>query len=682
MIRRSTAAVVAALTLWTGAVSAAPRLQDAPPKGMVAYARMPEPWSIVAGGADRRTGAMGSHPAILQALEALRAGAAADSLGGRGVHPLAGLAHDLTGPVEVAVLSPNGMASPLANALVRIPLPAKPRAAFNERLTTLIGAFPELSVMTPAGDDGHGAISAQDIVVPFHYAEATGVMHLLAGLAPTADELKAALDPQNAGDPAVLGLTGELDHAGDGGLVWLNMRAFQPIFLAGLSGEELATARTLLSQLHEVAIGWGSVDGKGRMGLRAIVDPNGWVRMLPRSPRTLRLNAAGRPHWAFAFGLPSVEEVDAWPQLIAEIAGEEGLSSWNDADAEIKETTGVGLAEWSSMFGPEAVVFSDEAGMFFALRLTRPEAWKAAQDLLVEHLDGKVQTYRHRGITVNHLSYDSVPFMPEATMEPGMTVWLSRLREHAYWVEEDGYLIFSDLPQSLYERAAIGANESLDQWLRQTHGLNSIEGGVLASVEIDGLPKRVYRYYLAMLQVVGDLAGSPVDIAALPTARDLDLPPSGAVTFQMTTDNDRLGLTLSYEQTPAEFLLAGGGVTTIAVAGILAAVAIPAYQDYTVRAEVAGSLPDLQPLKQSIEIFHDASGRFPDAEEADQLITSNGLADNWEYSVFIESDTGVIELYMDTHDKMVTFYPELLGDEWVWSCDGDVDVVPASLCPR
>ena len=55
----------------------------------------------------------------------------------------------------------------------------------------------------------------------------------------------------------------------------------------------------------------------------------------------------------------------------------------------------------------------------------------------------------------------------------------------------------------------------------------------------------------------------------------------------------------------------------IAIVGILAAVALPAYQDYTVRAKLSEALTVLAEAKTSVGEFYIANNRFPtDANEA------------------------------------------------------------------
>jgi len=52
-------------------------------------------------------------------------------------------------------------------------------------------------------------------------------------------------------------------------------------------------------------------------------------------------------------------------------------------------------------------------------------------------------------------------------------------------------------------------------------------------------------------------------------------------------------------------------VPCLGIGGILAAIAIPAYQDYTLRAKVAQAIGESQPLKLQVQEFHASQGRCP-----------------------------------------------------------------------
>ncbi|BBO53262.1 MULTISPECIES: pilin [Stenotrophomonas] len=62
----------------------------------------------------------------------------------------------------------------------------------------------------------------------------------------------------------------------------------------------------------------------------------------------------------------------------------------------------------------------------------------------------------------------------------------------------------------------------------------------------------------------------------------------------------------------------GGGLLLVLVPiiAILAAIALPAYNDYTLRAKVAGAVTVLQPLKDQVQHFADDEGRCPGANDA------------------------------------------------------------------
>jgi type IV pilus assembly protein PilA len=54
----------------------------------------------------------------------------------------------------------------------------------------------------------------------------------------------------------------------------------------------------------------------------------------------------------------------------------------------------------------------------------------------------------------------------------------------------------------------------------------------------------------------------------------------------------------------------------IAIVGILAAIALPAYQDYTVRAKMSEALANLAEAKTSVAEYYAANGRMPDDEDS------------------------------------------------------------------
>jgi type IV pilus assembly protein PilA len=65
----------------------------------------------------------------------------------------------------------------------------------------------------------------------------------------------------------------------------------------------------------------------------------------------------------------------------------------------------------------------------------------------------------------------------------------------------------------------------------------------------------------------------------------------------------------------------------VAIIGILAAVAIPAYQDYIVKAKLSKVVSTLDPIKTALAMYFQEQGGFPIAVAAD-MVGAGGLAPN------------------------------------------------------
>ena len=111
----------------------------------------------------------------------------------------------------------------------------------------------------------------------------------------------------------------------------------------------------------------------------------------------------------------------------------------------------------------------------------------------------------------------------------------------------------------------------------------------------------------------------------------------------------------------------------IALVGILAAIAIPAYQDYTIRAQVSEGLNLSASAKAAVaEYFHE-TGELPANNEIAGLYPANSLAGNYVSSVAVNGGTVVITYGNQAHvvinGKTLLMKPESESDTMVrWSC--------------
>ena len=61
-------------------------------------------------------------------------------------------------------------------------------------------------------------------------------------------------------------------------------------------------------------------------------------------------------------------------------------------------------------------------------------------------------------------------------------------------------------------------------------------------------------------------------------------------------------------------------MVVVAIIGILAAVAIPQYNQYVARTQVAEAFALLGPVKQALTLYHQETGKFPDQDGVNECI--------------------------------------------------------------
>jgi len=115
----------------------------------------------------------------------------------------------------------------------------------------------------------------------------------------------------------------------------------------------------------------------------------------------------------------------------------------------------------------------------------------------------------------------------------------------------------------------------------------------------------------------------------------------------------------------------------VAIIGILAAVAIPAYQDYTVRAKVSEGLSLASGAKTSVSETYLSSGAFPSNNTSAGLAAAGDITGNNVSGVSVGADGVITITYsgdpIDTNTLVLT--PSTTAGSVVWDCSagGSVD---------
>jgi len=118
--------------------------------------------------------------------------------------------------------------------------------------------------------------------------------------------------------------------------------------------------------------------------------------------------------------------------------------------------------------------------------------------------------------------------------------------------------------------------------------------------------------------------------------------------------------------------LIGGVFVGIMVFGILAAIAIPAYQDYVVRAKVAASMAAAADVRESVEQFLIDERAYP-GSNADVGITEQA-ASNGSHAFAVQEGGVIVMTFTDKMHALATktmiFTPRIEDNTLYWDCRG------------
>ena len=112
----------------------------------------------------------------------------------------------------------------------------------------------------------------------------------------------------------------------------------------------------------------------------------------------------------------------------------------------------------------------------------------------------------------------------------------------------------------------------------------------------------------------------------------------------------------------------------VAIIAILAAIALPAYQDYTIRSQVSEGSVLADGAKTSFAEFHDNTGRYPPNNTSAGLPTATSIIGNYVTDVNVATTAGRITvtygLQANTNitGKVLVFSSYSNGGSLAWSC--------------
>ena len=662
-----------------------PILREMLPDSAYAYVRIPTIWGVMGtptGSALLK--AEGSQP-YRQAVEGIHQGfveSIIPELPEQAQAMAQLLLKHIVSPLEIAVLDAPGSAAPIPNVMITAKVDFADGNALNEFVKDAAAQEPGIALSEPAGADGSAVVSVSGFPVMVQLDAANSRLYALLSTAPApnalADARKALLP--NPAHP-MLALEKTIDTTGQGLFAWVNPPKL--IALSNSMGNAGAGAMLTalgLNTMKNLALGVGSSEGAGRMKVVMDMPQTGFRAFIPVVHDLPAAQAAGAVRTVGVLALPSAQDLAAIESGIALSASPKAMQDYRDFKQRIAEQMGYSIEDLLAALGQDLSFISDEAGQYFALRIRDGAKFKAIVAATAKRKGASLTSRVIHGKTINHLvmpPFDGGLDEELKDADPKVARWVKRFANvpsHVYWVQEGDYLYYAGLPQPLIDRDYIAQRTSLSSWLASRQHVAPDGSVLLLSTREAGLPSLIYTFNLQMLSLVSDLVDRPLDLFDLPTAREAGIPAEGAVSVKLTSSEQQLAFEVDFDSTPAETLLTGGGVAAVAAAGIMAGVAIPAYQDYTMRAKVAAGISAAVPVRSYLAQFVAKNQRYPTAAE----IATLDLApfSNERYGITIEPDDGrVVVQYHDpdmgaAHTLWLT--PAERDGTVVWRCSSDM----------
>ncbi|MDQ7997889.1 MAG: pilin [Luteibacter sp.] len=675
------------------------------PAQTVAYLRIPSPWGMLgAVPAGRPLDAALSTKAHLDAIAKIRESIGKDKLlADLKIAPVANLLlGDLRSPIEGIIVDPLGIPSFTSRVVVTVVLDFPSVDAFNARLKSLGGETPLLKA--PLDAQGNGQLASDGGALHYDVTTrrlwVTGHMKGLAAEQPGIDgtaltTLIADVDKATAATaPASLSaLEPRIDTSGEGFFGWISMRGIGAVAAAQAGDSSLGRLPAdFASKADAVAFGAGTVNGRGQLQLLVHAPQARLLQYLSPTSFAPTVKSVGAPHWAVTLNTPTAETWKAFEGNLNLDFGAEGAKAFHESVDRLSKRYHFDPERYTAWFGPETVVFADDAGLYYA---TRVRDWKGWHELIDQNKGNgwKTGTAKVDGAEVHWLSIpgQAATNLPPDS-DPSMRAFMQmvdRFGGRTWWTEEGDWAVFAKVPQALSDRAAAGPDTSLDDWFkaRSYPGQRTVAGFTATT---HGAQRDAYYLYLSLLQFVAGATGSDADISTLPSAHTLGLPDRGVLGAALEADKDTLGFSLTYEHSPVELVGEGGGVTVIAGTAILAAIAVPQYQEYTLRSQVAGALSAADPVKTAVAEHRLTTGKFPASNKAAGLGDGESLGNDYVSSVEV-GQGGEITVNLDGEAPhkadtkldggQLILLPRVEGGKVGWTCSGegiDEKYLPAS----
>lgn len=535
--------------------------------------------------------------------------------------------------------------SPVEVSAVFIPAPAALIAVTtdldsDEAFDALLGEL-GFSLAEPLDDNDVGQVAGGPAPIMVRFDAGTGRLLINAGPGVQPATFANVIESLDRDGPHPMRkLEARIDESGQGAFFWMDPQKAIPMMQMSVPREQFDRMMSMgLDRATGLALGWGVAGGKGRLSIHVDIPTEQERGFVPYVTNSVEARSVGEPDFVLLLSMPTAEEFARLEALVLETLPPLTQNEWKSAKNDVERASGVSIEEFFTAIGPEIVGIFDRAGDYLAIRIRDAALWDSILDRVAQNTDIELENREIGGETIYHMYVASEP----EELETGEPVpWYSEIllreRDHLYWIHDDGYLYLATVPQVFYDRAALGADIDVGDWMLARQGIDSTNTILSINGSSHKLTRRLYAMYIELIQAAGDIALVDVDIWSMPSADQVGLPLKGTMGFTLNLGNPTLSAELTFETNPAELV---GSMTGVAALGVTAAIAIPAYQDYTTRAQVASGLALAGATKAELTGYYVDNGAFPGSRHTEAMTIGPGTVDDVQL-LSVEPFTGLI----------------------------------------
>ena len=658
------------------------------PDSAFAYVRIPNVWSFV-GTAKGNVfdNAINAKP-FFNAVESIRAGLSDNVIpeipDEKGQLLATLVLKQLNSPLEAMAIEGVDAAIPTPNIVISSSADFKSNTEIQTLLDTLAKHLPELEITKAIDAEGYAELKIVNLNGQLQWDQASSRLTILLGLSLSPNNLVDLLKTLVSNNTHQMkDLENSIDSSGQGFFAWANPRKLSSIASTMGMQKELAPLAVMgVSSMKNIALGSGTSGGINRFKYVAEMPVTGFRSYLPIINTAPTFMVSGETKMIASFGLPSRASFSSIENTIALVTPPKDMKTYYKAKKSFKSALGFNVEDIFDFFGQDVSFVSDEAGGYVAIRLNDAEKFKSTLESSVKKLNLDYQQRAIGGHTYHHLKIPSFydHYIKEemkkkkSKKDQRLLVRMMSLPSHVYWEQEGDYLIMSNIPQTLIDRHYVETKITANDWLQKQQRIDPQGALMMLSARNDGTAEKMYRMHLGALNTLADFTGNPIDMFALATPREAKLPKKSSYGIKVTSSETQLAFEMNYESNPLEVLFAGSAYEGIAVVGILAAIAVPAYSDYETRSKLSLGVLAAEQIKLKLNVFEIEYGRYPNEFEIEDLKLN---IKNAAYSITVSKNTGEINLTFN-HNKLrsrntLKMIPPKQGVSTTWSCQAKIN---------